>query len=168
MVPASSAPAGEKPIPVFAKILRGENLMSEACPISFKQIDEKVARCNGALTVATLGLAIFGGIHWLLPLLGADFFIRGFLDPKYSLFATVSKKALTALKAAPQMTNAGPKTFAARLGFGFCLLISILYFAGFAPAGNLFASVFMLFAFLEAAFGFCIACKIYPLLIRFR
>ena len=142
--------------------------MSEACPISFNRIDENVARINGALTVATLALAVFGGLHWLLPLLGADFFIRGFLEPKYSLFAAISRKALAALKATPRMTNAGPKIFAARLGFVFCVLISILYFAGYDRTANLFACVFMLFAFLEAAFGFCVACKVYPLLLKFR
>ena len=142
--------------------------MAEACPISFKTIDERVARVNGALTVLALAITVFGGLPWLLLPLGADFFIRAFLEPKYSPFAAIARKLLKAMGLAPKMTNAGPKIFAARLGFLFCALIYALYWSGFSLAANTVACLFMFFAFLEAAFGFCVACKVYPLLLRFR
>ena len=142
--------------------------MTEACPISFKTIDERVARVNGALTVLTLALTVFGGLPWLLLPLGADFFIRAFLEPKYSPFAAAGRKLVKALGLAPKMTNAGPKIFAARLGFLFCALAYALYWSGFALAGNTVAGLFMFFAFLEAAFGFCVACKVYPLISALR
>jgi hypothetical protein len=142
--------------------------MKEACPISFKQINEKAARVNGWLTVAVLLAFILTDIKWIAPILGIDFFIRGFLEPKFSALASLSRLFLKLLKIKPQMTNAGPKIFAARLGFFFCIVVSALSFSGLTLAGQIFAGIFAFFAFLEGAFGFCLACKVYPLLLALK
>jgi hypothetical protein len=141
---------------------------NEACPISFSQVNEKAARINGLLTVAVLLAFIFTDFKWIILLLGVDFLIRGFLKPKFSILASISKLVLKLLNVKPQMTNAGPKIFAAKLGFFFCVIVSALYFSGFALPATAIAGIFAFFAFLEGAFGFCVACKVYPMLLALK
>ncbi len=142
--------------------------MSNVCPISFKQINEKAARINGALTVTTLAVYAATQSIYVIAFLAVDFLIRGFLSPKFSPLAIISKTILKTLKAKPKMTNAGPKLFAAKLGFIFSILILALSFLKLDMVNMAVISIFMFFAFLEAAFGFCLACKVYPLLLKFK
>jgi apolipoprotein N-acyltransferase len=65
------------------------------------------------------------------------------------------------------MTNAGPKIFAAKTGFVFTCVISLLYWLGIPAASDIFALILALFAFLEAAAGFCVACRLYPFMPDF-
>ncbi|MBS0012901.1 MAG: DUF4395 family protein, partial [Desulfobacterales bacterium] len=93
--------------------------------------------------------------------------IRGFLKPGYSFFSLLSRSILRALNAQPAMTNAGPKIFAAKTGLVFTCGIGLLYFLDMAAASNVFAAILGLFAFLEAAAGFCVACRLYPFMPDF-
>lgn len=136
--------------------------MAEACPISFEQIDERVARGNGALTVLSMIVFLFTPFKAIVLVLGADLLIRGFLKPSYSFYSLLSSKMLGILNLKPVMTNAGPKIFAAKIGFVFCCVISLFYFSGMPAICFIFAAILLFFAFLEAAFGFCVACQMYP------
>lgn len=142
--------------------------MNEACPISFNQINEKVARLNGAQTVICLLLFILTPLKLIIVFLAIDFLIRGFLKPKFSPIAIASKTVLKLIKAEPKMTNAGPKLFAAKLGFIFSVIVTALYFINLWLPAVIVAGIFAFFAFLEAAFGYCVACKVYPILLKFK
>ena len=142
--------------------------MSGSCPISFNQINEKAARINGALTVISLLVFIFTPFKLIIILLVLDFLIRGFFKPEYSFFSKKSKFILKLFKSEPKMTNAGPKLFAAKLGFVFSVIVAALHFLNLPLISNCIAAFFAFFAFLEAAFGLCIACKVYPLLMRLK
>jgi len=148
--------------------LNGEENMTDVCPISFNQINEKAARVNGALTVALLVVFILTPFKWIAPVLCVDFFIRGFLKPKFSPLAAISKTILKICKSAPKMTNAGPKLFAAKLGCIFSIIVTGLTYSGLQLPAVIVAGVFAFFAFLEAAFGFCVACKVYPILLKLK
>ncbi len=141
--------------------------MTDACPISFETINERVARVNGALTVLSMLVFLFTPFKAIVLILGADLLIRGFLNPAYSFYAMVSQGILRGLNVSPVMTNAGPKLFAAKVGFIFCCMIALFYFSGLTGASVAFASMLAFFAFLEAAFGFCVACKLYPFMPAF-
>jgi len=136
--------------------------MAEACPISFERINERVARVNGTLTVLSMIIFLFTPVKIIVLILGVDLFIRGFLKSSYSLYGLLSKKILEILNVKPVMTNAGPKIFAAKIGFLFCCIISLFHFAGMPTICFIFGSMLLFFAFLEAAFGFCVACQCYP------
>ena len=146
--------------------------MAEVCPISYDLINEKVARVNGLKTVALLLIFILSPeeshIKAIILFLGLDFLIRGFFNAKYSPIAAASKKILQVLNIKPQMTNAGPKKFAAKLGFIFSVLVALLYYFGQHNLAIYIAAMFAFFAFLEGAFGFCVACKVYPILLKFK
>ncbi len=136
--------------------------MAEACPISFERINERVARVNGILTVLSMIIFLFTPFKFIALILGADFFIRGFLKPSNSFFSLLSRNILQLLNVKPVMTNAGPKIFAAKIGFVFCCIISLFHFAGMPAICFIFGAILLFFAFLEAAFGFCVACQVYP------
>ncbi len=141
--------------------------MAEACPISCELINERVARINGALTVLSMIIFLFTPFKAIAVILGADLFIRGFINPSYSFYSFISRYFIQMLNIKPVMTNAGPKIFAAKIGFGFCSIISLFHFWNMPAVCIIFASMLLFFAFLEAALGFCVACQMYPYMPKF-
>lgn len=137
------------------------------CPVSDKKINETVARINGVFTVLLLfasGLTLS-----IIPVvfLATDFFLRSSNFSKFSLIGISSRGVVRYFGFNEALINAGPKIFAARLGFIFCSLIIISFvLKAYLPAFA-FAGVLGLFSFLEATFGLCVACEIYPLIYRF-
>lgn len=136
--------------------------MANACPISFERINERIARVNGAFTVLSMIVFLFTPFKAIVLILGADLFIRGFLNSDYSFYSLLSRTLLQVFNINPVMTNAGPKIFAAKVGFVFCFGISLFEYFAMPSAAQIVAAMLMFFAFLEAAFGFCVACRMYP------
>jgi len=136
------------------------------CPISFKKIDENVARLNGLFTVALLIVFLFTSSILPVLLLLADFLVRGLEKPQFSPLALLSKFILSGFKAKPHLINAGPKIFAARIGLLFSVLITLSVLFGLNIPAIIFTAVFGVCAFLEAAFNYCVACKLYPFFYR--
>ena len=136
------------------------------CPISNNRINEKVARGNAFLTVLVITAFLLTSNLLLIMLLLVDFMLRGLELTKYSPFTIISARIVKILGLRTIMINAGPKLFAARIGilFSLCILVSVL--SGINLAAYIFASVFGICAFLEAFFGYCIACRIYPFVYR--
>jgi len=136
------------------------------CPVSGKSINERVARVNGFFTVFLL--IVSGLTSNIIPVifLAIDLFLRASDLSGYSLTAISAKGIVRYLGLGESIINAGPKIFAARMGFVMSSTIVILFLShAFLPAVAL-AVVLGLFSFLEAAFGLCIACEIYPYLYR--
>ncbi len=143
--------------------------MKEMCPISFTQVNERTAQINAALAVLSIMLFFFTPYKWIILVLSIDFLIRGFINPSYSFYSAISKKILRIFKVKPLMVNAGPKIFAAKIGFIFCCLIVISYYLlNFQAISMIIGSFLLFFAALEAIFRFCIACKVYPLIYRLK
>lgn len=136
------------------------------CPISFKKIDEKAARLNGFFTVTLLVVFLITGSLLPVVFLVVDFFARGIEQPKWSLLAQLSRRILSVARIKSKPVNAGPKIFAARVGFLFSLLVLGTATAGWSVAATVIALIFGIFALLESAAGFCVACKIYPILYK--
>ena len=137
------------------------------CPVSDKMINERVARINGVFTLALL--IVYGVTQNIIPVLflAFDFLLRSSEYSKYSLVAISSKSIVRYFGFTENIINAGPKIFAARLGFLFsALIIFSSLFGAWIPALTL-AGLLGLFSLLEAAFGLCVACEIYPFAYRF-
>lgn len=136
------------------------------CPISNKKIDENVARFNSGLTVVLL--VIFVITQNILPIiiLLADFFFRSVELSTYSLLANLSKIFINFLGIKKNPINAGPKIFAARIGMVLSTIILISNITGFETASYIFTAIFGFCAFLESAFGYCVACQIYPIVYK--
>lgn len=140
--------------------------MARLCPVSGIKIDEKVARCNAFITIIVLGAFLITGWEWIIFLLTVDFFLRGFFKGKASPVAAISKQIVKSLDLKPEMIDAGPKFFAAKIGCIFCLAISI--FSVFSAVSGVYivGSILMICAAVEAFFGYCVGCKMYSLVCR--
>ena len=138
------------------------------CPIAFKQVNERAVQINAALAVVIMLLFFFTPHRWLIVILSIDFFVRGFLNSSYSFFNAISKTIVRIFKIQPLMVNAGPKIFAARIGFIFCCIITLSYLLNYSTISLIVGYVFVFFAALEAIFRFCMACKIYPVVYRMK
>lgn len=137
--------------------------MQKLCPISYKVIDENVARLNSLQIILLYVAFILTQSPIIIALVFADFFIRGFGDSTYSPVAFVSKFLVQRLGIKPKTMNAGPKIFAAQVGTFITGAVLICAVTQFSVIGCYFAGVIMFFALLEAAFSYCVACKLYPL-----
>jgi hypothetical protein len=142
--------------------------LSEACPISFKQVDEKASRINAILSAISVLLFLVTSYKFIIVFLTVDFFIRGFIDPLYSFYSAVSKSILRLFNSKPKLIDGSPKIFAAKLGF--LLSVSILLFSFFDlhTIVVVLSITLVLFAFLEGIFGYCVGCKIYSIIEGYK
>jgi len=132
------------------------------CPVSHKKVNERVARLNGVFTTLVLILSV--SFHSVIPVLflAIDFFFRASEYSRYSLIANSSKNLVKYLGLNENVINAGPKIFAARIGFVFSTLIIVAFIFNASLLVTVLSSVLILFSVLEGFFGFCVACEIYP------
>lgn len=140
--------------------------MTDACPISGKQVDQNACRLVAAFVVALGGLAIFFKPSVIFLLLTVDFVVRGCGQPDLSPLSRLARFAIRSLGVSPKPTDAAPKMFAARIGSVLSLLAAILLLTGPVVAGAAVGSVLIACASLEALVGVCLGCRMYMLLPR--
>jgi hypothetical protein len=138
--------------------------MQSVCPITDKIINERVARINALLTVLLVSSFLLFRFWGALVFLGFDFILRGFFDSRCSLICITSKWIVTHFMKGGKVMNAGPKIFAAQVGTVLSIGSLSMYVFNFHLIGIVFASILLFFSFLESAFGYCIACKLYPII----
>ena len=136
--------------------------MEKLCPITFKSVDNNVARLNSSIIVLLFALFFATGSPVLISFIFLDFLIRGFWEPTYSPVAKTSKFIVNNLRVKPKMINAGPKIFAAQVGTFISGTVLFCSITGFSTIGCYFAGILVFFALLESAFSYCVACKLYP------
>ena len=144
-----------------------------SCPISGRQRDNTTARVVAGLAFVAAGAALVMGLlasprgaAVVSVLLLADFIIRAFFLPKYSLLAVLGRSIVSGLGLPRRMVDSAPKVFAARIGVVFTLAAAVLYGASAVGAATVVLGVLLLCAGLEALFGFCLGCWLYSLLPR--
>jgi hypothetical protein len=137
------------------------------CPISDKKVNEHVARISAIITLLLLlGFIVTHNIYAIVFLV-IDFFLRSAGFSKFSPIAISSQNIVKWLNVKNHFINAGPKILAARIGLILSGLIIISLMIQFSSVSLVIAGIFGLFSFLEGAFGFCVACKIYPYMYSF-
>ena len=136
------------------------------CPISTNRINERVARLNGLFTFLLVILFIVTRLWFIPAFLAIDFLMRSTSLTKFSPMGFLSRVIVKLLSLKKKFVNAGPKIFAARIGLVVSSAIFIFLLIGFNITAIVLASVLALFSFLETAFGFCVACEMYPYLNR--
>lgn len=137
------------------------------CPISDKKVNEWVARVNGAFTVLLLIFFVFTGLWFIPAFLAIDFLMRSGSLFRFSPIGFSSRNIIKLLLVEELLINAGPKIFAARIGLVLSSIILVASVTGFNVLAQSVAGILGLFSFLEAVFGFCVACEIYPYVYRF-
>jgi hypothetical protein len=136
------------------------------CPVSDKQVNERVARFNAVFIVVILLAFGYTNSILLLAFLAIDFLFRATDYAQYSLVGITSRNIVRFLPVNEYMINAGPKIFAARIGLILTSLVILTYLLSFPVLSLVLVGILAMFSFLEGAFGFCVACKIYPFVYK--
>jgi hypothetical protein len=133
-------------------------------PLASSTVPSWQPRFVAGVTAALLVTFVLGGPAWLLVPLLPDFAARALDRRSWSGLGragTLLVPRLLPARAARSRSYWPPKRFAARLGLG---LLSAILGANAASAHDLalgLAGAMAALSALEAAFGFCVACKLY-------
>ncbi len=131
-------------------------------------VDVRGTRFAGALTallataLAILANPWLGAILALILLVGASF------GPKWNLWGALYRRLVAPRIAPPSpehLEPSGPPRFANLLGGIFLGASAISLSVGWILAGQLLAGIVAFLAFLNAAFGVCVGCRLYGLLV---
>jgi hypothetical protein len=142
--------------------------MPPTCPISDKQLNEKSIRIGAGLVLLLAVSGIILHNIWIFIVLAIDFFLRGFTLYPINPVSLISKFVGKAFHLKPKWVNAGPKIFAAKIGFLFCLTVSILYFKSLYLPGDIVAVILCICAGLESFFGVCLGCHFYTIVFNLK
>ena len=141
---------------------------STACPISFdKKINATLLRINSVIYIIILWSAILLQQPLIVLLLVAIFISKNININAKCLLDYFSKFTAKLFKLNEHLIDPAPKKLANALGlFGSIVIFLALYFEfSFYLVPVL---VMTLAFFLEAAFDYCIGCKIYSILQKFK
>jgi len=131
-------------------------------------VNEVSARLVAAGVVLMGVAAIAFQQPWLLVVLAYGFVARVLTGPKLSPLGLLATRVLTPRLPFPAKYVPGPpKRFAQACGAALTVPAVVLYF-GFGESAWAYGliAVLVLFAFLESAFGLCVGCQMFALLMR--
>lgn len=139
-------------------------------------IDPRGPRFGAGITAVLLLVTVVLGVAgaqnaalWLLVAVTALFAwgaLAGIRRHPYGLlFARFVRPRLTP---PTELEDPRPPTFAQGVGFAVCLAGLLLALLGMPSAVPIAAGIAFFAAFLNAAFGFCLGCQMYLLLVRAR
>jgi hypothetical protein len=141
--------------------------MSLICPISDKYIDENTARMNAFFALSQIIIFFLTPFKWIIFLLAADFLLRRILQGRYSVISRISVLTTGALALKKIRINAGPKLFAANVGFMLSLLTAIFFYAGLPYVSYVLAGTLAFFTLLESVFNICATFILYPFVSKY-
>jgi hypothetical protein len=123
------------------------------------------------MIVATLAVSGFSyaGAAVVLGLQAVVFAVGAWRGPRQHPYGLIFQR-LVAPRLGPvtEKEPVPPLKFAQLVGFVFAV-VGVIGFAGGVPLLGVIATGFALIAaFLNAAFGICLGCQLYPLVVRFR
>jgi len=132
-------------------------------------VNDNVGRAVASGVVLMSVAAIAFDQTWILIPLAYGFWARVVAGPKFSPLALLASRVVVPwLGRAPKPVPGPPKRFAQGMGVVFSTTALILAF-GFGLVTAAWAVLALLIgaAFLEAAFGICLGCRVFSLLMRF-
>ena len=131
--------------------------------------DPRGVRFSAAVTSAVLTLVLLTGSGWLLAAQALVFALGAFVSLRVSPYSALYR-VLLAPRLPPPGTGEDPVAvrFSQAVGFVLAAVGAAAFLSGATVVG-LVATAFALAAtFLNAAFGFCLGCEMYALIVRFR
>jgi hypothetical protein len=130
------------------------------------KVNGGAVRIVALLTVIVALVSAITGSPWPAAVLALDFAVRGLVTPRLSPLAAAARRLQPVSPFSGTPIFFAPKRFAARIGLILSAGGAAALFFGELTLGAVILGVLALFAFLEGAFDFCVACKIYGILIR--
>ncbi|MGN6302905.1 MAG: DUF4395 domain-containing protein [Angustibacter sp.] len=133
-----------------------------------RTVDDVTVRLIAGEVLVLSVLALITGQAWLLALLAVDFTVRSVFGPVLSPLARFAAVVVRPrVPAAPRPTPGPPKRFAAAIGAVLTLVATAAFYgAGWPTVTWAIAGVMVAFPLLEAAFGLCVGCIAFALLMR--
>jgi Domain of unknown function (DUF4395) len=132
-------------------------------------VNETSARVVAAGVVAMAAGTIALDQPWLLAPLTYGFAARVAAGPRFSPLGLVATKLVTPRLAVDHRFAPGaPKRLAQAMGLTMTTTASLLAASGARRAAYRVLALLVVAAGLEALFGICLACKLFPLLVRAR
>jgi len=120
----------------------------------------------GGVVVMALATIAFD-LRWMTPLLAYGFVARVLTGPTFSPLGQLVTRVVTPrLPLAPREVAGPPKRFAQGIGAVFTLTALGLTVTDHWGAAQVVLGMLSAAAFLESAFGFCLGCKAFALLMR--
>jgi len=135
---------------------------------SFPNPVNDVAARTVASGVVVMALLVAGlGWGWVLVPLTFGFLARVASGPRFSPLGLIATKVVAPrLPRHEKLVPGPPKRFAQAIGVAFSVTASVLWLAGAPGAARIVVALLAGAAFLEAAFGFCLGCRIFAVLMR--
>jgi len=130
-------------------------------------VDEVSARLVATGVVLMVVLTLAFDLKWATVIIAYGFVARVLTGPSLSPLGQVVTRVVTPRIDLPERPVPGPpKRFAQGIGVAFSVTALILTVLGAWTAAQVVLAVLGVAAFLEAAFGLCLGCKVFALLMR--
>lgn len=131
------------------------------------QVDPRGPRFGASVTTVVLVVVLVTGSWALLAAQAVVFAIATFLGLRYAPYGLVFTVLVRPRLAPPrELEDEAAPRFAQGVGFAFALLGTAGYATGTTWLGIGATALALAAAFLNAAFGFCLGCEMYPLFRR--
>lgn len=130
-------------------------------------VNEKAARTVAAGVVLMSVAAIASRQSWLLVVIAAGFWARVLTGPTLSPLGRLATAVVAPVLGQPKLVPGPPKRFAQAIGTVFSTTAVLLWFVAAAHVAALVViAALTCAAFLEAAVGVCLGCRMFAVLIR--
>jgi hypothetical protein len=132
-------------------------------------VNEYAARTVAWGVVVLCGAALALRQPWILIPLAYGFWARVLSGPRFSPLGQLATRVVAPrLPWAPKLVPGPPKRFAQGMGVVFSSTALVLWFGfGQHTAAWVFIALLACAAVLEAAFGLCLGCRVFAVLMRF-
>ncbi|MFM8762648.1 MAG: DUF4395 domain-containing protein [Solirubrobacterales bacterium] len=131
-------------------------------------VNEVSARLVAAGVLVLAVVTIVFNLPWLTLLIAYGFIARVAAGPRFSPLGLLVTKVLTpALPFKEKLVPGPPKRFAQAIGVVFSVTAAVLAVGlGLTTAAYVVLGVLAFFAFLESAFGLCVGCRVFAVLMK--
>jgi len=132
-------------------------------------VDPRGVRFAAAITTLVLALVLVASSIWLLVAQAAVFALASFAGLRFAPYS-VLYRTLVAPRISPprEREEAAPVRFSQTVGLVFTAVGVLGYALGLTGLGITATALALAAAFLNAAFGYCLGCELYGLIVRIR
>lgn len=130
-------------------------------------VNEVAARVVAGVVAVTSIVILLTGAQWLLVPLAYGFVARVLAGPRFSPLALLATRVVVPrLGVEPRIVAGSPKRFAQGIGATLSTVALVAWLTGATGLAAALVAMIVVAASLESAFGYCLGCKVYGLLVR--
>jgi len=148
----------------------GENVPGYSIPVLNEREIRAAAGILFLATFLSLMFILFDNnflpIKYVITLFLTDFFIRVFINPRFSPTLIIGR--LIVGRQTPEYVGARQKRFAWIIGLALSatMFTFMVVVNAYSPITGIICLICLIFLFFESAFGICLGCKFYPLFFK--